>query len=80
MITHRCTRTIKLHIDEQAVGTIYLGPAGNIQGVYWWMSMKTGRSIHCKKFTLLPMSSDVVKRIDELDILQKQPKCFNFFD
>lgn len=44
-------------------GCIYLGPSGNSQGGYKFLSLTTGRKILRRSFTELPMPQDVIDRI-----------------
>jgi len=52
--------------QPRTVGAIALHPSNNLQGGWYFMSLDTGRRIHRRQWTKLPVSSDVIKRVDEL--------------
>ena len=45
------------------MGGISLGPTGNIQGTYKFMSLLTGLLIKSRSFVMLPMPSEVIKQV-----------------
>ena len=51
---------------EQTIGSIAMGPSGNLQGGVRFFSLDTGKLINQPKsdYTLLPMPADVIKRIN----------------
>ena len=51
---------------SRTVGAISLGPTGNIQGTYKFMSLLTGRLIKARLFTPLPMPEEVIKQVEEM--------------
>jgi hypothetical protein len=51
---------------SRTVGAISLGPTGNIQGAYNFMSLLTGKLIKARSFTPLPMPEDVVKQVERM--------------
>ena len=59
---------------------ICLGPTGNMQGSYKFLSLSTGKKVTRRKFTEMPMSDSVIKMVDSLGkgtmqkwaVLQKQ--------
>ena len=65
-------------LTSRTVGAIALGPTGNSQGTYKFMSLLTGRLIKGRSFTILPMPSDVQEKVKEL--ATKQPKEMTFGD
>jgi hypothetical protein len=65
----------QVHVDNtqsnnamisRTVGAISLGPTGNIQGTYKFMSLLTGKLIKARSFTSLPMPKEVVKQVEEM--------------
>ena len=66
--------------DERSIGAICLGPTGNLQGSYKFMSLRTGKLITRRKFTPLPMPQDVVDRVDTLGKADKQRELLTFYD
>ena len=51
---------------SRTVGGISLGPTGNIQGTYKFLSLLTGRQIEARAFTPLPMPAEVIQRVETL--------------
>jgi hypothetical protein len=51
---------------SRTVGGISLGPTGNIQGTYKFMSLLSGKLIKARSFTPLPMSEDVVTMVESM--------------
>ena len=51
---------------SRTVGAIALRPTGNQQGGYFFMSLHTGRIINRLHATKLPMTSEVIIRVDQL--------------
>ncbi len=43
-----------------------MGPTGNLQGSYKFMSLTTGKKIARRKFTEMPMTEAVMKQIKKL--------------
>jgi hypothetical protein len=52
---------------SRTVGGISLGPTGNIQGTYKFLSMLTGCLIQARSFTPLPMPSDVIHAVNAME-------------
>jgi hypothetical protein len=59
-------------------GGICLGPIGNEQGGFKFMSLLTGRKITGFKWTQLPIPPEVITRVNHLG--KDQPKDLTFFD
>ena len=51
---------------SRTVGGISLGPTGNIQGTYKFMSLLTGKLIRARSFTPLPMPDEVVFKVESM--------------
>ena len=51
---------------SRTVGGIALGPTGNAQGTYKFMSLLTGRLIKARSFQVLPMPQDVVNKVNTI--------------
>jgi hypothetical protein len=49
---------------SRTVGGICMGPTGNLQGTYKFMSLLTGKLIKARSFTHLPMPDDVIKQVE----------------
>ena len=54
------------------IGAIVLGPR-NIQGQYNYMSLETGEKIDGRVVAILPLTNDVINRVESLGQYQKQP-------
>jgi hypothetical protein len=63
-----------MHTDPDITNTmeprtkweICMGPTGNLQGSYKFMSLTTGKKIARRKFTEMPMTEAVMKQIKKL--------------
>jgi hypothetical protein len=53
-------------MEPRTTGAINLGPTGNIQGAHKFFSLTTGEILIRKKWTELPVPSDVLIRLDEM--------------
>ena len=51
---------------ERTVGAITLRPSGNVQGCFYYYSLITGRRLHRRKCTALPMPDEVIARIHSI--------------
>eukprot|EP00957_Ditylum_brightwellii_P017274 1301362-Ditylum_brightwellii.AAC.1 len=51
-------------MNDRTIGAIALGPSFNLQGGYKFMSLETGKLIHRRKFTELPMPENVIKQVE----------------
>ena len=50
-----------------------MGPAGNQQGEDWFMSLTSGSRIRRNHWTKIPMSSEVIARVNVIGVRQKMP-------
>jgi hypothetical protein len=65
---------------SRTVGALALRPTGNIQGSFFFLSLKTGRVINRSAATPLPMPHEVVDRIHLLARRQKANRGLVFLD
>ena len=63
---------------QRTMGAICLGPSGNIQGGYKFMSLKTQRKVIRRNWDSIPMPDTVIARVNE--IAKDQPELFTFTD
>jgi hypothetical protein len=63
---------------SRTVGAISLGPTGNIQGTYKFMSLLTGELIKARSFTPFPMPKDVVKQVERMGASNYSSENENF--
>jgi hypothetical protein len=54
------------NLDERTTGGIALGSMDNLQGGYYFLSLKTGKTLRRRNFTKLPMPADVIERVEAL--------------
>jgi hypothetical protein len=65
--------------EARTVGAIALYPSGNLQGSWYFMSLLTGKVLHRYHWKSLPMSADVIARVEELASQEGQPIVANNF-
>lgn len=53
-------------LQSRTVGGISLGPMGNMQGTYRFISLEIGCIIKAKRFMVLPIPSDVIDRVNSM--------------
>ena len=54
-------------MTSRTVGGISLGPTGNIQGTYKFLSLLTGKVIKARSFTPLPMPEEVITLVEDME-------------
>ena len=52
--------------QPRTIGTIFLGPTGNLQGGYKFYNLTTGKLITRRKWTALPMPMEVIARVNRI--------------
>ena len=63
-----------MHIDPDITNTleprtnwaICMGPTGNLQGSYKFLSLATGKKVTRRKFTEMPVTDMVIKIVEEM--------------
>ena len=58
--------------EEQFISAISLYPSGNSQNRWIFMSLNTGRFLHRQQWKKLPVSQDIIKRVEELGNTENQ--------
>jgi hypothetical protein len=53
-------------MESRTTGAVNLGPTGNLQGTHPLLTLKTGELLVRRRWTELPVPSDVVYRLEEL--------------
>eukprot|EP00957_Ditylum_brightwellii_P205264 15343091-Ditylum_brightwellii.AAC.2 len=61
-------------------GTKALGPVGKTQGLYKFMSLRTGRLIVCHNFDELPVTEEIIAQVKHFVDAQKQLDMLEFCD
>jgi hypothetical protein len=59
---------------------IVLGPTGNLQGMYKFFSLATGKKIKQRKLTAYPMPDLVIKKVEQFGKANATPNVFDFLD
>lgn len=54
------------NMDQRTMGSICLGPTGNIQGGHWFMSLTSGDRVVRHRWTELPMPQEVIARVSAI--------------
>ena len=62
------------------IGAICLGPSGNEQGGHYFLSLATGKRVHCHHWTPLSMPQDAIARVNAIALRQSMPKTITFSD
>ena len=60
-------------ITTRTTGAIALNPVVNEQGAYYFMSLMTGKRLNRQSWTILPMGTDVIARVEKIALQQGQP-------
>ncbi len=45
-----------------------MGPTGNLQGSYKFLSLSTGKKVTQRKFTEMPITDSVIKKVEEMGV------------
>ena len=65
-------------MQARTVSAICLRPTGNTQGSFYYYSLLTGRRLHRRRRTSLPMPEEVIARVHHISERQKFPKGLAF--
>ena len=65
-------------MKARTLGAIALGPDNSQQVGYWFMNLNTGKRIHRRSWTSVPMPDEVIKRVEELGRKDGQPDLLIF--
>ena len=69
---------IKNGPEARTLGAISLGPnATSITG-YWFLNLNTGKVVHRRSWTALPMPQEVIQRVELLAKRDHQPPLLTF--
>ncbi len=76
------------HVDPEITNTlesrtkwaICMGPTGNLQGSYKFLSLSTGKKVMCRKFTEMPVTEAVIKQVEEMAVKDGAVKGISFKD
>ena len=53
-------------MQARSLGAIALGPSHGQSSGYYFMNLNTGKRIHRRSWTELPMPNEVIKRVEQL--------------
>ncbi len=78
----------EMYIDPDITNTleprtnwaICMGPTGNLQGSYKFLSLATGKKVTQRKFTEMPVTDAVIKQVEEMAVKDGGIKGINFKD
>ena len=65
-------------MKPRTVSAICLRPSGNQQGSFYYYSLNTGRRLHRRKATTLPMPQEIIDRVHHIANLQNAPDGIAF--
>ena len=58
---------------SRTMGAIVLNPTGNSSGDYYFMSLATGKRVHRRSWTTLPISDLAISRVEAIALQEKMP-------
>ena len=75
-----------MHIDPDITNTleprtnwaICMGPAGNLQGSYKFLSLVTGKKVTQRRFTEMPITNAVIRQVEAMAVKAGAVKGVNF--
>ena len=75
-----------MHIDPDITNTleprtnwaICMGPAGNLQGSYKFLSLVTGKKVTQRRFTEIPITDAVIRQVEAMAVKAGAVKGVNF--
>ena len=73
-------KTITNNNEPRSVGAIALYPSGNGQHTWHFMSLNTGKRLHRRNWTVLPMGEEVISRVHLLAEREGRSKVINNFN
>jgi hypothetical protein len=76
----------EVHVDPEITNTleprtnwaICMGPTGNLQGSYKFLSLATGKKVTRRKLTEMPVTEAVIKQVKEMAVKDGAVKGINF--
>ncbi len=78
----------EVHVDPDITNTlnprtkraICMGPTGNLQGSYKFLSLVTGKKVTQRKFTEMPITESVIKQVEAMAVKDGAVIGINFKD
>jgi hypothetical protein len=67
-------------LDPRTKWAICMGPTGNLQGSYKFLSLATGKKVTQRKFTEMPITESVIKQVDKMAVKDRAVIGINFKD
>ena len=74
---HDFTKHQKLG-EARTLGVVCLGPSGNMQGGYIFLSLTTREILYRSSWTDLPIPDTVIHRVEQLSTWDRQPAALEF--
>ena len=66
--------------EPRSVGAIAIYPSGNAQGTWYFMSLNTGKRLHRRNWTVLPMGEEIITKVHLLAEKEGRSKVINNFN
>jgi hypothetical protein len=67
-------------LEPRTNWAICMGPMGNLQGSYKFLSFATRKKVTCRKFTEMPVTEAVIKQVEEMAVKDGAVKGISFID
>ena len=67
-------------MQDRTDGCVCLGPVDNLQGSVRFLRLRTGNVITCRQFTMLPITREVITRVNEMGEHEGVPRYLTFAD
>jgi hypothetical protein len=67
-------------LEPRTKWAICMGPTGDLQGIYKFLSLATGRKVTRRKFTEMPVTEAAIKQVKEMAVKDGAVKGINFKD
>jgi hypothetical protein len=65
-------------LEPRSNWVICMGPMGNLQGSYKFLSLMTGKKVTRRKFTEMPVTEAVIKQVEAMAVKDGAVKGINF--
>ena len=56
----------KNSMEQRTVGALAMYPSGNAQGTWYFWSLESGKTIHRKQWERMPITNEVIQRVNQL--------------
>ena len=66
--------SFKNSMDQRTVGALAMYPSGNVQGTWYFWSLETGKTIHRKQWVKVPITREIIQRVNKMGLNNRQKK------